>query len=535
MYKYFIAAIVVDGNDKINFQVIRVSHKFKLEFSLMTESEILDLVKQGAVVIGLNKKSSHGNSLNYEKYSGRLKSALLKMNPLISKQIPIIESSKDNYKTAIHLKQLNGHLYEAVTVDMYCNAKKVIIDTNKRGYTTLAWNVRYPINGEKTLEIVGLKTAENRGEQIRKQMREQLKRTAEVQQEEIRRKNLAEQLMNNARREENKSKKLARFWVVGLNCEIIKPSKDMGDKEYTGKMWETTLIKWSEKDLRVVDMNQKVGDKFKILNMSYLDVYDLSLYENVGNMQRLELKWCTYNDNEEEPWMEFGIGETFSERTSVLYSAAKADIGCTLNETYERLVDTKKKKIDAMHVCIDIKEVEGGIHELVLLDCNGGMRKIKVNTGSSINKNILDAAKVFNITNICKLKIKSTNETIRILRKSFEGVGNEINQLGGLAESCGVCNKIDDYVVEDGDVNKKSSVATVSFYDKLYDVEIINLCSQNMTKEEINNNVRFKILKCRENTVLKSLGIKSNKSMEQVYIGLDYGDCDMDGFILDKA
>jgi len=550
MYRYFIAAIVVDGNGKINLQVIRVGPNLKPKFSIMTEGEIMYLADSGEIVVGVNQRGNYVHNTDYGKYNSKLNSTSLIMNPLISKQVPI-KDYKNNYKTAIHLKQLNEHLYEAVTVDMHCKVEKVIIDTKKRGYTTFAWNVRYPISGEKTLEIVGLKTAKKRSEQIE----ERLKRAeeAEAQQEEIKRKKLAKQLINNARREENKSKKLARFWVVGLNCEIIKPSKDMGDKEYTGKMQETRFIKWSEKDLRVIDIGQRVGDKFKVLNMSFLDVYDLSLYENVGNMQGLELEWFTYNDTEEEPWMGFGIGENFSDRMSVLYSADREDIGCTLNETYERIVNTKKKKIDAMRVCIDIKEVKDGIHELVLLGCDGGMRKIKVNTGSyypssiqdlnsspcdsglNRNRNMINAAEVFNITNICQLESKSTREIIGRLRESFVGVGKEIKHLGKLAESCGVCNKIDDYVVEYGDVNKKSIVATVCFYDKLYDIEIINLRSQNMTEEEIKNDVRFKILKCRENTVLKSLGIKSNRSMEQVYIGLNYGDCDMDGFILDKA
>jgi len=528
MYRYFIAAMIVNANDRMSFQVIRVSPEFKLEFSLMTESEILDLVKQGAIVVGLNKKSSYGHSLNYEKYSGRLKSALLKINPLISKQIPVVESSKNNYKTAIYLKQLNNHLYEAIIVDMFCKVEKVIIDTNKRGYTTLAWNVRYPIIGEKTLEIVGLRTAEQRSKQISEQKREQLKKEAEAQQEEIRKRKLAEQLIN-------KPKKLARFWVVGLNCEIIKPSKGMGDKEYIDEMQKTKFVKWSEKELRVVDLSQKVGDKFKVLNMSYKDVYDLSLYENVGNMQRLELEWFTYSDDEEQPWMGFGIGDKFNERMSMLHNVGRDDMGWTLNDIYEWVVDAKRKEIDIMSVCIDIDEIEDNMYELILLDCYGGIRKIKVNTSGS-NRNIISAAEIFNITNICKLESKSSNEIIKRLRESFYGVGKEIKQLGKFVGSCGVCNGIDNYI--DIDEEKKNIIATVCFYDKLYKIKINNY-SQNMTKEEIENKVKFNILEHRENDVMKYLGIRNNERLKQIYIGLYCKDGDdesgMCGCIIEKA
>jgi len=506
---YIIAEILVDKkSDKVIIRTIQVGNGIKV--LLLTDTDVIKLADRGEIVVGVNENRSVFKSEleNVPKY---VLEKLNEMNQRISNQIPVVTNEYTVNQTAIAMKKVGETLYDVVCIDSNCIMLNIRIDTSKKVYRKGIWNIRRSITDGKILEILGLKSATERSMQIKAKV------------ENISISNL---------KDSNKNWSKARFWVVGINYKILEPDENITSKEFANQPDKKFIYRCNE-CFKVVDLGVRNGDKFRVINMSHDEVRKLSLYANVGNMEKDEMKYFTFSEG--EPFELFGEDLIFVHKVESLYAAWNhaEDLGMVPKEIYNYVLDVKRKEIDSLKTCIGINEIRKEAYELTLLTCDGSIKKITVNISDKIK--LRDIAKKLNITNITIEA--SNNKVINNLQDSFVGYGRYALELGESVSSCGIC--VGNIVYDDYQSRTRKGRVKAYLFNREYTIEIRNH-HEGMTVKEIKDRTRFRILDCKEDELMSLTGITNKEDMKQVYIGISYYDqalgriCEEKGFVINE-
>jgi len=508
---YIISRILVNRHGKVMLSVMQVGAALKTKSTIMEDKVAVKLANSGEIVVGVNNKKSEFK-LESRKIPEFAIKGLSKMDQRISNQIPLMIEGHTNEdcNTAVALRRVSKTLYDAVIADTQGNTTNISIDTEKRGYTKYAWNLRHAEHGEKSLEIMGYSTAILRsGQIIHDRIQKGIQEDGKI-------------------KHPNQD---VRFWVAGINVNINKPNDYFRNKEYTKEACEEfDMLNLPDDYLKVVDLHQKVGERFKVLNMSPQEVLHLNLYAKVGNIEMISLNNYCHMDFEKMCILNFGVLGYFKEKIELMYKVKRGFwCGFSFEGMYYNMVGVHEKEIKSMCICTKIDSIGYGRYKLEVITCNGEV--ININSGGNP---LWEVGVLSNISNI--KRGSSDKNIVQDIAYSTKTAGEKANKLGKFKDSCGVCIGKPEYD-QSQDGTKINTEAY--FYDKIYRVKIHGW-HYGMLKEDIESQVKFEIVgygnrRLWNNPLIESAG---SRCMDHIYIALDHindsEDKESTGFILNK-